>query len=76
MRRVRIQPGDAGRLSLSRDNGFYFPLGHSRQHGDGIKMATEAGAALWHMATVEWGAFCARKPSQKFGTAVGPAWAG
>jgi succinate dehydrogenase/fumarate reductase flavoprotein subunit len=50
---------------------YIFPEGTPGNTGDGIKLASEAGAALWHMASIEWGAFCARKPSQKFGTAVG-----
>jgi len=50
---------------------YIFPWGTPGNTGDGIKLAAEAGAALWHMAAIEWGAFCARKPSQKFGTAVG-----
>lgn len=50
---------------------YIFPWGTPGNTGDGIKLASEAGAALWHMASIEWGAFCARKPSQKFGAAVG-----
>jgi len=50
---------------------YIFPWGTPGNTGDGIKLAAEAGAALWHMAAIEWGAFCARKPSRKFGTAVG-----
>jgi succinate dehydrogenase/fumarate reductase flavoprotein subunit len=50
---------------------YIFPWGTPGNTGDGIKLAAEAGAALWHMATVEWGAFCARKPSQKYGAAIG-----
>jgi succinate dehydrogenase/fumarate reductase flavoprotein subunit len=50
---------------------YIFPWGTPGNTGDGIKMASEAGAALWHMASIEWGPFCARKPSRKFGTAVG-----
>jgi succinate dehydrogenase/fumarate reductase flavoprotein subunit len=50
---------------------YIFPWGTPGNTGDGIKLASEVGAALWHMASIEWGAFCARKPSQKFGTAVG-----
>jgi succinate dehydrogenase/fumarate reductase flavoprotein subunit len=50
---------------------YIFPWGTPGNTGDGIKMASEVGAALWHIASIEWGAFCARKPSQKFGTAVG-----
>ncbi len=50
---------------------YIFPWGTPGNTGDGIKLASEVGAALWHIASIEWGAFCARKPSQKFGTAVG-----
>jgi succinate dehydrogenase/fumarate reductase flavoprotein subunit len=50
---------------------YIFPWGAPGNTGDGIKLAAEAGAALWHMAAIEWGALCARNPSQKFGTAVG-----
>ena len=50
---------------------YIFPWGTPGNTGDGIQLASEAGAALWHMASIEWGAFCARKPSQKFGTAIG-----
>jgi succinate dehydrogenase/fumarate reductase flavoprotein subunit len=50
---------------------YMFPWGTPGNTGDGIKLASEAGAALWHMASIEWGPFCARKPSQEFGTAVG-----
>lgn len=51
--------------------GYIFPWGTPGNTGDGIKLACEAGAALWHMASIEWGALCARKPSQEFGTAIG-----
>jgi succinate dehydrogenase/fumarate reductase flavoprotein subunit len=50
---------------------YVFPWGTPGNTGDGIQLASAAGAALWHMASIEWGPFCARKPSQKFGTAVG-----
>jgi len=50
---------------------YIFPWGTPGNTGDGIKLASEAGAVLWHMASIEWGPFCARKPSQKFGTAIG-----
>ncbi|MFC1886214.1 FAD-binding protein [Thermodesulfobacteriota bacterium] len=51
--------------------GYIFPWGTPGNTGDGIKMASEAGATLWHMASIEWGALCAKQPSQKFGTAIG-----
>ncbi len=50
---------------------YIFPWGTPGNTGDGIKLASEAGAALWHMASIEWGAFCAREPSKEFGMAVG-----
>jgi succinate dehydrogenase/fumarate reductase flavoprotein subunit len=50
---------------------YIFPWGTPGNTGDGIMLASEAGAALWHMASIEWGALCARKPSQEFGTAIG-----
>jgi len=50
---------------------FIYPWGNPGNTGDGIKMALEAGAALWHTASIEWGAFCAKAPSREFGMAVG-----
>jgi succinate dehydrogenase/fumarate reductase flavoprotein subunit len=50
---------------------YIFPWGTPGNTGDGIKLAAGAGAALWHMASIEWGALCAKKASQAFGTAVG-----
>lgn len=50
---------------------FIFPWGTPGNTGDGIRMASEAGAALWHMAAVEWGAFCAGVPSREMGMAIG-----
>ena len=50
---------------------YMFSWGTPGNTGDGIKLATEAGAALWHMASIEWGPFCAKEPSREFGTAVG-----
>ena len=50
---------------------YIFPWGTPGNTGDGIKLASGAGAALWHMASIEWGALCAKKASQAFGTAVG-----
>lgn len=50
---------------------YVFPWGTPGNTGDGIHLSSQAGAALWHMASVEWGAFCARVPSKNFGTAVG-----
>ena len=50
---------------------FIFPWGAPGNTGDGIRMASEAGAALWHMASVEWGGLCARMPSKELGMAIG-----
>jgi succinate dehydrogenase/fumarate reductase flavoprotein subunit len=50
---------------------FIFPWGTPGNTGDGIRMASEAGAALWHMASVEWGGLCARIPSKELGMAIG-----
>ncbi len=50
---------------------YIFPWGTPGNTGDGIRMASEVGASLWHMASLEWGALCAKAPSEKFGTAIG-----
>lgn len=50
---------------------FIFPWGNPGNTGDGIKMALGAGADLWHMCCLEWGPFCAKAPSKKFGFTVG-----
>jgi succinate dehydrogenase/fumarate reductase flavoprotein subunit len=50
---------------------FIFPWGSPGNTGDGVKMALGAGADLWHMCCLEWGPFCAKAPSKKFGFAVG-----
>ena len=50
---------------------YIFPWGSPGNKGDGVQLATEAGASLWHMASIEWGKFCARAPSLEYGTAIG-----
>jgi succinate dehydrogenase/fumarate reductase flavoprotein subunit len=50
---------------------YIFSWGSPGNTGDGIYMATQVGASLWHMASLEWGKFCARAPSMKFGSAIG-----
>lgn len=50
---------------------FVYPWGNPGNTGDGLKMASEAGAALWHTASIEWGSFCAKVPSKEFGMAIG-----
>ncbi len=38
--------------------------------GDGIEMAMEAGAKLWHMSGCELGMFALRIPSEKYGVGI------
>jgi succinate dehydrogenase/fumarate reductase flavoprotein subunit len=52
-------------------DGFIFPLGNPGNTGDGVKMASAAGAYLWHTTALQWGGFCAREPSRRFGVAIG-----
>lgn len=47
-----------------------YPLGTPYNTGDGIAMAAEAGAKLWHMAGLEFGNFAPRIPTEKLGVAV------
>jgi len=44
-----------------------YPLGSPYNTGDGISMAAEVGAKLWHMAGCELGNFAPKAPSEKFG---------
>lgn len=64
-------PGMLASFNLPGLDGHVFSWGSPGNTGDGIHLATAAGAALWHMAALEWGKFCARAPSRQFGTAVG-----
>jgi len=50
---------------------FIFPYGTPGNTGDGLKMASAAGAYLWHTAALQWASFCAKAPSKHFGVAVG-----
>jgi succinate dehydrogenase/fumarate reductase flavoprotein subunit len=50
---------------------FIYPWGNPGNTGDGVNMAMEAGAALWHTASIEWGALCAQAPSREFGMSIG-----
>jgi succinate dehydrogenase/fumarate reductase flavoprotein subunit len=50
---------------------FIFPSGTPGNTGDGLKLASAAGAYLWHTAALQWGSFCAKVPSKQFGVAVG-----
>ncbi len=50
---------------------FIFLYGTPGNTGDGLKMASAAGAYLWHTAALQWASFCAKAPSKQFGVAVG-----
>jgi succinate dehydrogenase/fumarate reductase flavoprotein subunit len=50
---------------------FIFPYGNPGNTGDGLKMASAAGAYLWHTASLQWASYCAKAPSKQFGVAVG-----
>ncbi|MEJ2045923.1 MAG: FAD-binding protein [Reinekea sp.] len=50
---------------------YLFSWGSPGNTGDGIQLACQAGAALWHTASLEWGKLCAREPSRQYGTAIG-----
>lgn len=43
------------------------PYGSPYSTGDGVVMASEVGAKLWHMSGVELGQFAPRIPSEQFG---------
>jgi len=44
-----------------------YPYGTPYNTGDGIAMAAEVGAKLWHMSGCELGTFAPKAPSEKFG---------
>lgn len=44
-----------------------YPYGTPYNSGDGIAMASEVGAKLWHMSGCELGNFAPKAPSEKFG---------
>ncbi len=46
-----------------------YPFGTPYNTGDGIAMASEVGAKLWHMSGCELGNFAPKAPSEKFGVA-------
>ncbi len=50
---------------------FIFPYGTPGNTGDGLRMASAAGAYLWHTAALQWSSFCAKAASKQFGVAVG-----
>jgi len=45
---------------------FIFPYGTPGNTGDGLKMASAAGAYLWHTAALQWASFCAKAPSKNW----------
>jgi len=47
-----------------------YPWGSPYNTGDGIKMASEIGAPLWHMANLEWDSVCVKIPSEQCGVSV------
>jgi succinate dehydrogenase/fumarate reductase flavoprotein subunit len=47
-----------------------YPWGSPYNTGDGIHMATAAGADLWHMASVEWGSPAIIEPSEEYGVSI------
>jgi succinate dehydrogenase/fumarate reductase flavoprotein subunit len=50
---------------------FIFPYGTPGNTGDGLKMASAAGAYIWHTAALQWASFCAKVPSKQLSVAVG-----
>ena len=51
---------------------FFTHAGNPGNTGDGVKMASSAGAELWHMSNYElWPAACAKAASREFGFAIG-----
>lgn len=49
---------------------YIFPCGTPYNTGDGIHMAAEAGADMWHFPSLEWSGFCALEASRAVGVAV------
>lgn len=47
-----------------------YPWGTPYNTGDGIKMALDVGAALWHMVSIEWDCPCIKIPSEIYGCAI------
>jgi succinate dehydrogenase/fumarate reductase flavoprotein subunit len=51
---------------------FFTHAGNPGNTGDGVKMASSAGAELWHMSNYElWPAACAKAASREFGFGIG-----
>lgn len=47
-----------------------YPWGTPYNTGDGVKMASEIGAPLWHTFSIEWDAPCVKVPSEQYGVSV------
>lgn len=47
-----------------------YPWGSPYNTGDGIKMAIDVGANLWHMISIEWDCPCIKLPSEFYGCAI------
>lgn len=47
-----------------------YPWGSPYNTGDGIKMALDVGADLWHMVNIEWDSPCIKIPSEIYGCAI------
>ncbi len=47
-----------------------YPWGTPYNTGDGVIMAAQVGAGLWHMFSIEWDAPCIKIPSEKYGVAI------
>jgi succinate dehydrogenase/fumarate reductase flavoprotein subunit len=47
-----------------------YPWGTPYNTGDGIKMASQIGAPLWHMFNLEWDAPCVKAPSEQYGVSI------
>lgn len=47
-----------------------YPWGTPYNTGDGIKMVSEIGAALWHMCNIEWDGPCVKAPSEQYGVSI------
>ncbi len=48
----------------------FYPWGTPYNSGDGIKMASEVGASLWHMCSIEWDGPCVKAPSEQYGVSI------
>ena len=47
-----------------------YPWGTPYNTGDGVKMASEIGAPLWHTFSIEWAGHSIKAPSEQYGISV------